>query len=83
MEYKVYSIFDSKIEAFLQPFCAQTKGQAIRMFTDSVNDPQTMFSKHPEDYVLFELGSWFDDSGRYAVHTAPVSIGIAIEFKRS
>ena len=53
------------------------------MFTDSVNDSSTMFSKHPEDYTLFELGSWCDEDAKYILHSAPVSVGVAIEFKRS
>lgn len=83
MEHKIYSIFDSAVSAYLQPFCAQTKGHAIRLFTDSVNDESSMFNKHPDDYTLFELGSWTDDDAKYTLHAAPISVGVAIEFKRS
>lgn len=83
MEHKIYSIFDSAVSAYLQPFCAQTKGHAVRMFSDTVNDESSMFFKHPEDYTLFELGSWTDDDAKYTLHAAPISVGVAIEFKRS
>lgn len=83
MEYKVYSVYDSAVEAYMQPFCAPTKGQAIRMFTDSVNDPSSELAKHADDYTLFELGSYEDSNGSYVLHIAPMSIGTALEFKRS
>lgn len=82
MDFKVYSIYDAAVSAYMQPFCAQSKGQAVRMFSDSVNDSSTMFFKHPDDYTLFELGSWNDESASYQLHAAPVSVGVAIEFKR-
>lgn len=81
MEHKIYSVYDSVVEAYLQPFCAQTKGHAVRMFSDTVNDPNSVFAKHPDDYVLFELGSWSDSDAKYTMHPAPVSLGVALEFK--
>jgi len=82
MIYKVFTVYDSAVEAYLQPFCAQTKGHAIRMFTDSVNDPNHQFNKYPDDYVLFELGSYSDETANFELYAAPVSVGVAIEFKR-
>jgi len=83
MEHKIYSIYDTAVGAYLQPFCAQAKGHAVRLFSDSVNDESSMFFKHPDDYTLFELGSWDDDNAKYTLHDTPISIGLAIEFKRS
>ena len=80
---KVFGVRDGKAQAFLQPFFSVAVGSAVRAFSDTVNEGNNQIAKHPEDYVLFELGSWFDDSGRYDVYAAPVSVGIAIEFKRS
>lgn len=80
---KVFAVYDSKVEAFLQPFIMQTKGQAVRAFTDSCNDPQSNFWKHPEDFTLFELGSWDEVSGAYTNLTAKVAIGGALEFRKA
>lgn len=64
---RVFAIRDDKAEAYMQPFCCQTRGQAVRMFADSVNglDGQqgSVFSKHPEDFGLFELGVYDEDRG--------------------
>lgn len=66
---KVFSVYDQKVEAFMQPFFCITIAQAIRMFTDSCNEPTSMFNKHPEDYALFELGV-FDDGGGQLISNA-------------
>lgn len=59
----IFAIFDKKAVAYQQPFYYLQKGQALRAFEDAVNDPQTAFNKHPEDYSLFQLGKFDDTSG--------------------
>lgn len=59
----IFAVFDKKAVSYLQPFYFPQKGQAIRSFEDAVNDPQTSFNKHPEDYSLFKLGEFDDQSG--------------------
>jgi hypothetical protein len=81
MKHTVFTVYDSKSEAYLQPFFLQTKGQAVRAFTDSVNDPQHQFCRHPEDYTLFELGEYDDFKGSFKIHKTPQVIGKALEFK--
>lgn len=80
---KVFSVYDSKVEAFLQPFFMHTKGEAIRGFTEIVNDPNHQFSKYPADYTLFELGNYDDSNGSIVTFPTPVSLGLALEFVRS
>lgn len=53
----LFAIYDLKAEAYNPPFTVATKGQAIRAFSDLVNDSNSSISKHPEDYVLFKLGT--------------------------
>ena len=57
----VYSVYDAKAEAFLQPFFSHSDGLAIRSFSDAVEREDSSFSKHKEDFSLFKLGE-FDDS---------------------
>jgi len=77
---KIYSVYDSKTEAFMQPFFSLTRGQAIRSFTDAVTDSNSILSLHPSDFTLFELGEWHEVSGKIVLPSAPVSLGLAIEF---
>lgn len=77
---KVFTIYDSKLEAFMQPFFMQSKGAAIRAFTDTVNDRSTQFNKHPSDFTLFEIGEYDDQKGNLANYTSKNSLGLAVEF---
>ncbi len=78
---QVFTVFDSKAEAYLPPFYLITRGQAIRAFTDSVNDPNHQFAKHPEDYTLFLLGSFEDSSANFHLQKTAEPLGKAIEFR--
>jgi len=79
---KVFTVYDSKSDAYMQPFFMQTKGQAVRAFSDTVNDPKHQFYKHAEDFTLFELGSFDELSALFDLHLTPVSLGCAIEYKK-
>lgn len=56
----VCSVFDKATEAYMRPFVAQTEGQALRMFGDEVNNPQSPLNQHSEDYALFMVAEWYD-----------------------
>jgi len=56
-ELKMFSVFDSKAEAFLPPMFFPTRGVAIRAFSQACGDDNHDFCKYPDDYSLFELGS--------------------------
>lgn len=76
---KMYVIYDSKAEIYNQPFHFINDGQATRQFSDAVNNPETDFAKHPEDYTLFRIGT-YDDSTTKIETTTPISLGVGIEF---
>lgn len=63
MKKEIFAIRDSKAEAFHTPFYQQTVGQAIRTVSDYVNNEQSDLSRHPEDYMLFHVGTWWEGSG--------------------
>lgn len=80
---KIFSVYDSKAEAYMQPFFMAAKGAAIRAFSDLVNDPQHTFGKHPADYTLFELGSYEDCTSEFKIHPTPCSLGVGVEFVKT
>ena len=82
MKVKIFAIYDSKAEAYLQPFFMPARGQAIRAFTEAVNDKSTNFYKHAEDYTLFEIGEYDDATAGVTALNAKTSLGCAIEFRR-
>jgi hypothetical protein len=77
----VFAIYDSKVEAFLQPFFSPTKGSAIRAVSEEVNNPQAQLAKHAEDFTLFHLGTFDDSNGALDKLAAPASVSLLIELK--
>ncbi len=81
MIHRIFSVYDLKAEAYLQPFFCPTKGLAIRSFTEIINDRNHNFSKYPEDYTLFELGTFDDAKAKFDMFPAPQSLGVGNEFR--
>ncbi len=79
MLHNVFAVYDSKSEAYLQPFFMPTKGSALRAISDCVNDAQHQFAQHPEDYTLFHLGTFEDNSGVWGLNSTPASLAVCIE----
>lgn len=65
MIFKVMAIRDKAIEAFGQPVFVASVGQAVRSFGDEIKrvDANNGMNKHPEDYDLFLLGTYDDQTG--------------------
>lgn len=63
MVHRLFTIFDDKAEAYLPPFVLPGKGMAMRIFGDCVNSKDHQFGVHPEDYTLFDIGSFDDKTG--------------------
>lgn len=80
---KIFTVYDSKVESYFPPFFERSKGGALRAFEQSCNDASHIFSKYPQDYCLFEIGEYDDQNATIDTHPAPISMGLAIEFKKS
>lgn len=78
---KMYSIHDSKAEAYLPPIFMRTAGEAIRTFEQTCKDPNSQFSKFPADFTLVELGEFDELSAHIATHDKPRILANASEFK--
>lgn len=63
MMMKVVAVFDIKAKAYMQPWFAGNVGSAMRAFGDEVSKEGSPLGRHPEDYQLFELGSYDDSTG--------------------
>jgi len=56
------------------------KGQAIRGFSDLVQDKSSSVNKHPGDYKLYELAKYDDNTGKFTSLPQPEFICHAIDF---
>lgn len=78
---KLFTVYDSKTETYLRPFCLLTKGEAIRGFSETSNDPQSQICKYPADFTLFELGEFDDQTATLKPYDAKINLGNGLEFK--
>lgn len=71
MKRLVVCIRDRASDLYGQPFLVVARGQAIRTFTDEINrnEQGNGLYQHPEDYDLYELGTYDDTTGLYATAT--------------
>lgn len=69
MKHNMYSVYDAKSESYTLPFFDHAQGRALRTFADCVQDPEHQFGKHPEDYTLFDVGTYDDDTGTITQNT--------------
>lgn len=78
---KIFSVYDSKVGAYLNPLFLRSNGEALRAFVSAVNSADHDFCKYASDYTLFELGAWHEDSATINMLPTPKSLGVAIEFR--
>jgi hypothetical protein len=74
-----FSVYDGAVKAFLPPFFCRTQGEALRSFSEAVNDAKHQFNRHASDYTLFLLGEYDDSSGVIAAVSAPQRVRSALE----
>lgn len=83
MKLKVFAVYDSKSENFGTPMFMLTEGVATRSFEDECNRKESQLYQHPEDYGLFHIADYEDQSGVITPLKQPKSLGMAIEYKKS
>lgn len=59
----VISVRDSAVLCFGPLMLVPAVGAGIRMFTDEVNKGGTNLNAHPDDYELWQLGIYDDETG--------------------
>lgn len=79
----VCAVRDRALDAFMQPFFAPSVGIAVRSFGDEVNRAESPMAAHPDDYDLYQLGTFDDATGRFAVGDGPRQVAIGKDVRRS
>jgi hypothetical protein len=77
---KIFSIYDSKVKHWQHPQFLEKTGTIMRAFEEIANDPKHQVGQHPEDFVLYEIGTWNDDTGEIKMNKHVASLGRAIDF---
>jgi len=78
MRLQAFSVFDKAVGAFLPPFYVRSRGEALRGFSQAVNDEKHDFNRHAADFSLMFLGEFDDQSGVFQT-SDPVRVISAFE----
>lgn len=65
MELVAVAVRDSAVDAFMRPFFVPSTAFAVRSFGEAVKEAGSPMSQAPQDYALFELGSFDEETGRF------------------
>jgi hypothetical protein len=82
MKTKVYSIYDKAAFIYNRPFHAVNVGVALRSFRDVYEDKRSDIAKHPEDFCLYEVGEYCDQTGDFFNLETNQKVLEAIEFAK-
>lgn len=80
MKINLYSLKDTKLGKFCQPFTAPNDEIAKRMLNSTINAGGNNIAEYPEDFQLFKLGHYEEDTGELT--TENEFIANATEFKK-
>lgn len=71
MKKVVCSVFDAKAAAFSLPYYSVNLAVAMRDFRQGCLDPDSALSRNPEDFSLFHLANFDDETGLFTTITPP------------
>lgn len=80
MKLMVFAVYDTKAEVYGTPMFFPAKGLATRAFDDQVNNKESLFCKHPQDFTLFQIGEYDQESGLLIPLPSPASLGTGVEY---
>jgi len=78
----IVGVKDRAINTFGTVFVVRTTNEAIRSFTDEANNKQSAINQHPEDYDLYLIAS-FDDETATILQDKPGVIARAQDLIKS
>lgn len=67
----ILGVYDSAVGSYIKPFFVPKVGAGSRAFQDEVNREGSDFGKHPDDFILYELGFFNDETGKFESHPDP------------
>jgi len=78
MLHTMIAVKDAKIGSFARPVAVVNEATGVRAFADAVNDASTEYHKHPEDYTIWSLGTYDDQTGVFNNLVVPVQLANAV-----
>lgn len=80
MKQHIFCVMDTKTNYFNLPFFQPTVPSGQRLFRNLASDGQSLISRFPADFVLFQIGE-FDDELGVVTPCNPINLGSAVDYK--
>lgn len=77
---KLFSVYDCKVQTYSVPHACKNRLEAARDMGDILKEGTHRFALHPEDYTLFEMGSFDLTTGEYVIEKTPISVGKLLDY---
>jgi hypothetical protein len=74
----VCSVFDAKAGLYSNPFYSVNVAVATRDFNHACTDPNSGLAQHPEDFSLYVVANFDDESGLFVPNVPPLFVANAV-----
>jgi hypothetical protein len=85
MKLIICTVKDRAADAYGRPMFVPSAGVAIRSFSDEINrnHAENQLYNHPDDFDLYELGEFDDNTGLFSLHEQPKLLSLGKQVKIS
>lgn len=83
MKFQVCVMLDKKARAYAQPFFVTHTDLAVRTFKQAANTPGHQVNAHAEDFSLFYLGTYDDETAYFNLTATPTPLVEALQLKQT
>lgn len=73
----VFVVRDVKVGAFATPFYLENISVAMRAFAHAANNKETDCGRYPDDFSLYHLGTYDDETGKFDLLPEPFHLALA------
>jgi len=83
MKLIICTVKDRAADAYGRPMFVPSTGVAIRSFSDEINrnNADNQLYNHPDDFDLYELGEFDDNTGLFSLHEQPKLLSLGKQVK--
>ena len=85
MKQIICTVKDRAADAYGRPMFVPSAGVALRSFSDEINrnNAENQLYNHPDDFDLYELGEFDDNTGLFSLHEQPKLLSLGKQVKIS
>lgn len=81
--HKMLCFKDDKSRSYGPPFTVETLGVFVRTVQEELQRGQAIWSKHPQDFGIYEIGLYDPENGIVFLHDQKKCLGLVQDFKTS